>query len=245
MPPTFSFAWGISGSSESAAADWFCMPAQSEPSEGSSVSRSSEHSDEASTPTETKPSTVGGIPISALLSSIRGGDQEALGVLYDALFPTLWRIAAIRTRDRQVAEDAVHDVFLAFWTRRESLPQDLDVHVYLAAAVRNRTRNLVHHDHVVSAFERAAHQETGDTAVVASAIPLPDAIAERSEFVAIYHQALELLTERERVAVLLRWEEDFTFEQVAQVLGTTKMGARHIILRAQQKVQAQLRSYGQ
>jgi len=188
---------------------------------------------------------LGGIPVSDLLSRVQHGDQEALGICYEALFPLLWRIAVARTRDADVAEDAVQDVFVALWNRRDAITPDMDLRTYLATAVINRARDVGKHQRVVAGVEARVKNATLSVGTMGQPAQQPDHIVEARELRGAYQEALCTLNERERIAVLLRWEEDLTFDQIAQVLGSTKMGARHIFLKAQQKVHDKLLKYGE
>lgn len=196
---------------------------------------------EQSRPSPSKP--IAGLSAPQLIARLRANDRDALGTLYTELFDTLARLAVLRTRSADTAKEIVHDIFLAFWARRDTLPLDMDVRVYLATAVRNRTRNLWDHDAVVASVEQAIHGETLDLPAIGQPAVSPDVAAEADDFHAAYREALCVLTERERAAALLRWEEGLTFEQIGRVLGVSSVGARAIILRAQRKVQAGLAKY--
>ena len=185
---------------------------------------------------------IGGIEAAELVARLRGGDRVAFDVLYTELFDTLTRLAVVRARSLAVAQEAVHDVFLALWLRRETLDPNTDLRVYLAASIRNRTRNLRDHDAIVMSTESAVRHDAVPPAMARPGA-LPDAAAEAGEFHAAYRAALTLLSERERAAALLRWESGFTFEQIGQVLGISTVGARAVILRAQLKVRAGLDKY--
>jgi len=86
-------------------------------------------------------------------------------------------------------------------------------------------------------------QHTLDAPAIGAPPTMPDAALETQEFYDAYHRALALLTERERTALLLRWDEDLTFEQIGHVLGLSNVGARAVVLRGQQKVQQALADY--
>jgi len=177
---------------------------------------------------------------SSLLTRLRDGDQRALAEAYDALYEPLWRLAVILVRDGDVAEEIVHDVFLTMWEQRESLNIRGDMRVYLSAAIRNRVRNLRKHHRVVSAVESAVTAQALSPPGLARPAQPPDAAAEADEFFQAYRRILAALTERDRVALRLRWEDDLTFEQIGQILELSTVGARALVLRAQEKVRAAL-----
>jgi len=184
---------------------------------------------------------IGGVAVPELLFRLRNGDRDALTTLYAGLFESLWRVAELQTRSAEVAKDVVHDVFLWLWMHRTSIASDIDVRVYLTAAVRNRARDLAKHARVVESHEHRS--PTPDVAGVARQTTPTDAVAESEEFLTAYHDALSLLSERELTAAMLRWEEGLTLEQIAQVLGVSTRGAGGIIARAQAKVADALRRF--
>jgi RNA polymerase sigma-70 factor (ECF subfamily) len=186
---------------------------------------------------------IEGLPVGEVLAGIRVGDQTALASLYRAMYALLWRIALLMTRSAATAEEVVQDVFLALWARREVLDVEVDIQVYLAAAVRNRANDIGRHGMVVSTVERAVEQHTLDAPAVGMAAPAPDVAVETQEFYDAYYRALALLTKRERTALLLRWEQELTFEQIGGVLGLSNVGARAVVLRGQQKIQQALADY--
>lgn len=186
---------------------------------------------------------IEGVPVRELLIRLRGGDRVAFGTLYEALFDSLWRLALLLVRSPETAEEIVQDVFLALWVRRESIDVGSDIRVYLNEAVRHQAYHVLRHRRVVTATEDAVEQQTLDAPAVSQPFVAPDGAAETEEFYAAYHRILSTLTDRDAVALRLRWEEGFTFEQIGQVLGLSAMGARKLILRAQRKVQEALADY--
>lgn len=223
---------------------WLAAPRERASSpEGSGCVRESASPGRANVTPGSTPKPLDGVAVPDVVARLRAGDRDALGLAYTALCDTLVRLAVLRTRSSDIAIEIVHDVFLALWARRETIAPDTDLRVYLAAAVRNRTRNLWEHDAVVAAVEQAVADEALDTPAIGQPVERPDAAAEHDDFEHAYREALGVLTERERAAALLRWEDGFTFDQVGRVLGISTVGARALILRVQRKVQAGLAKY--
>ena len=80
----------------------------------------------------------------ALAQRIRSGDREALGVLYDR-YASLALAAALRVvADREVAEDLVHDAFVAVWRKIDKFdPGRGSLRSWLLTVVRNRAIDRV------------------------------------------------------------------------------------------------------
>jgi len=189
--------------------------------------------------------TIDGIPVAELLSRLRNDDRTAFATVYDALFESLWRVALVHTQSADAAADVVHDVFLKLWDRRTHIPLDTDIRVYLAVAARNRARDLGKHARLVTRTAESVRVDVDDETApgLSHAAQRPDLAAESEEFLTAYHRALTLLPEREFTAALLRWEEGFTLEQIAGVLGVSPRGALGIVQRAQLKVREALQAF--
>lgn len=186
---------------------------------------------------------VDGIPVRELLIRLREGDRAAFGALYEEFFESLWRLAILIVHAPEPAEEIVQDVFLDLWVRRESIDVASDMRVYLNEAVRHRAYNVLRHQRVVFDTEDAVEQETLEPPAISQSFVAPDGAAETEEFYAAYRRVLATLTRRDVVALRLRWEEGFTFDQIGKILGVSAMGARKIVLRGQQKVQEALARY--
>ncbi|MEB3323203.1 MAG: sigma-70 family RNA polymerase sigma factor [Synechococcaceae cyanobacterium] len=66
------------------------------------------------------------------------GDREAV---YDAYGPAVYRLALRLCRDRQAAEDLVHDVFLRYWRQGRYDPERGPVLAYLLLLTRSMAIN--------------------------------------------------------------------------------------------------------
>jgi RNA polymerase sigma-70 factor (ECF subfamily) len=200
-------------------------------------------SDSPSTFRRGQPTIIEGVSSDLLVSRLREGDRHAFGMLYRTLYDTLWRLALVLARSPNVAEEVVQDVFVRLWTRHATLDIHVDIRVYLYAAVRNRVNDLARHGRLVLDLEQVLRNVPQDVPATSSPIPSPAFSLDERDFQAAYKRALRALTDRERAAVLLRWEEELTFEQLGHALGVSTVGARAIVLRAQKKVQTALGDY--
>jgi RNA polymerase sigma factor (sigma-70 family) len=110
-------------------------------------------------------------------------------------------------------------------------------------AVRHRVQNLHAHQRVKTATEEAVAQDRLEPPGLGQAASLPSAAVESRELEAIYRQATADLNAQDRTVVVLRWEKGYSFEAIAQALGISKNGARHILLRAERLVQRRFAEY--
>ena len=70
-----------------------------------------------------------------LLDRLREGDEEAFSGIYNRYWEKLLAVAFFHTREKQAAEDIVHDVMLSLWTRKSELHIQA-LNAYLAKAVK-------------------------------------------------------------------------------------------------------------
>jgi len=80
----------------------------------------------------------------ALAQRLRSGDREALGVLYDRYASLALGTALRVVADREVAEDLVHDAFVAVWRKIDKFdPGRGSLRSWLLTVVRNRAIDRV------------------------------------------------------------------------------------------------------
>jgi RNA polymerase sigma factor (sigma-70 family) len=71
------------------------------------------------------------------VAALRSGDEHSLGSVYDAYAPRLYDYAFGLLRDREGAEDAVHDALLVAIGRADTLREPKRVTAWLYAIIRN------------------------------------------------------------------------------------------------------------
>lgn len=146
------------------------------------------------------------------------GDRAAFASVYAAHYEELCRYAARFLRDREGAEDLVHDVFLRIWRDREQLAIRGGVRSYLYAAVRNRSLDVLRRARtevaVIEASERLEPPTPASDGGVEAAVATADVAA-------ALQRAIDELPPRVREAILLRWQRQLTNREIAESLGVT------------------------
>jgi RNA polymerase sigma-70 factor (ECF subfamily) len=191
-----------------------------------------------------------------LVARIRAGDETAFQALYLAHHDGLWRFAYAYVRSRDVAEELVQDVFLSLWEARASWEVRTRARAWLFAAVRHLALNYLRHERVVarahgvrggvSGAWRPGHPDTGAGAALVeeSTMGAPPAgqqeAAEARELEEAIARAIAELPERRRIAMTLRWKEDMSPLEIANVLGTTPEAVRVLLTRARADLAALL-----
>jgi len=93
------------------------------------------------------PNTAASHDDASLTQRIRSGDREALGELYDRYASVAMATALRVVSDRQLAEDVVHDAFLAVWRKIDRFDATRgSLRAWLLTVVRNRAIDHVRAD---------------------------------------------------------------------------------------------------
>ncbi|MFB9202995.1 sigma-70 family RNA polymerase sigma factor [Nonomuraea spiralis] len=149
-----------------------------------------------------------------------GGDESALGEVYDRLSALIFGLALRVTRDRVIAEDITQEVFLVFWERPLAYdPERGTLRAWLATIAHRRAV-----DHV-RAEERRRVSALGPRLFEREPARLEDAVlaAEEAERV---RQAVTSLPEGLRQAVELAYFGGRTYRQVSEELGVPEGTAK-------------------
>ena len=164
-----------------------------------------------------------------LARRIRDGDPGALEALFREHYGALCRFANRYLHDRAAAEDLVQDVFTSIWSGRLRLDVRGNLRSYLFAAVRNRALNLRKHQLVESDWER--DEALPDVRALHRAPSRPDDLLDDSEQRDRLRAALDALPERCRLVMHLRWEEQLSHAEIAEVMGITVKGVERQLAR--------------
>lgn len=162
----------------------------------------------------------------AALAACARGDEQALRNIYDRDARQLLGVALRIVRRRQVAEDVLHDAFLAIWTRSSSFdPRRGAGRGWIYSVVRHQALDVVR----ASGREVSADEEALDTlgseAVAADGGALVDAF-ERRQDMGRLHDCLVGLDESKRNSILYAYVDGCSHAEIAarmqSPLGTIK-----------------------
>jgi RNA polymerase sigma-70 factor (ECF subfamily) len=143
------------------------------------------------------------------IQRISRGDRAAFQVLYKELYDRMFYYVFKLARDKQLAEDLIHEAFIHFWEHRETFDSLLAVKVYLFTFLKNkimtRARDEANRRRIIESME---HDETFSE----------EHLLVTAEICGQVRQAIRELPVRTREVIELSMAE-MTVEQVATALG--------------------------
>ncbi len=175
-------------------------------------------------------------------SKVRSGDKRAFRVLVERHTPVIFRLAFLMTSNEQDAEDLVQETFLRSYKQIHTFDGRAAFGTWLHRICVNCSLNLI----------RARKSRKEDSAAdgdhagfnwldqVAAATPSPERLTQSSQIAAMLGPALDMLSEAERTAFILRHYEDCPIDEIARTLGLQPGAAKQTVFRAVQKLRAAL-----
>lgn len=164
-------------------------------------------------------------PDHALIIGIRAGDPAALKALIDRYTDPLVHFAAQLVGSDEAAEDAVQDVFVRVWERREVWYPQVGVRAYLFGAVRNTVYMIRRHQRVVDREHAALAFDLPQTV---APIEPDDSAHMRRQF----RNALKTLTGQQRAVLRLRYDQRLSAREIAVIFGVSTRAVERMLARA-------------
>jgi RNA polymerase sigma-70 factor, ECF subfamily len=174
-----------------------------------------------------------------LLFSLRGGQVDALGSLYDRYSGLVYCLAYKILGNSEEAEDITQEVFLTLWRRDAYNPSRGSLSSFLTTMTRSRSIDKLRSRGTKLRF---IQRWQGIVKSEAVATPLEQAsMGERSQLV---RDALLQLPESERLILEIAYYEGLSQSEIAKrlniPLGTVKTRSRQGLLKLRQTLQHQV-----
>jgi RNA polymerase sigma-70 factor (ECF subfamily) len=179
-----------------------------------------------------------GVSDAEIVTRIRSGDAEMFRHLFRAYHKPLVRVANFYLHSVQTAEEVVADTMSHVWELRAVWAIHHSVESYLFGAVRHRAQNIIRgarrEQHWQDVFDRDAIPAMGE------APERPDTAVANADLRDRLWSAIATLPERTRLVLVLRWQQEMTFDEIAEVLGIAATAVRQTHSRALRHLRATL-----
>jgi RNA polymerase sigma factor (sigma-70 family) len=164
----------------------------------------------------------------------REGDDHAFSCIHKELFNGLYNYSVKLLQDGDLASDAVQELFVRLWTKRETIGELRKVKPYFFTALRrqilNQLRNLHLRELKISGLAKPDIEFSPEEVVVRDEEyhSLQDKIA----------LLLNGLPKRQKEVIYLHYFEDMDYTQIADIMGIHYQSVLNLTQKALQKLRS-------
>ena len=170
------------------------------------------------------------------IAKARAGDAEAWGTLYREYAPAMFRFCRRALPTREDAEDATMDIFIKLQKNLGQYDTTRSFSAWLYKVAANHCWDMLRRRRI------RQDKETEDVENVPLEHPDPSAldkmIEERSS--EEVRKALEKLGSRARMALVMRYYSDMSYDEIADALGVRRQFVGVVLLRARHELRQAL-----
>jgi RNA polymerase sigma factor (sigma-70 family) len=165
----------------------------------------------------------------ALWNQLRLGDEEAFSTLFERYYSLLVNYGNTLMTGEDRVKDCVQDVFVDIWTYRYKLNEVIVVKAYLLSSVRKRIARLHHREHIFSNIKQIDSLEFLFDFSIEDRLIADETTAKK---VAQLNKSINQLSDRQKEAIYLRYHQQLTVDQVADVLNLNYQSTKNLLHRA-------------
>lgn len=139
-------------------------------------------------------------------------DEQSLAIIHDRFFPVVYRYVNYRLEDEQVVEDISSDVFLRLLDHLHKHKSDIrDLRAWLLGTASNLVNDHLRHKYRKPQENLADHETlpAGED---------PQHCAEEREHHSLIRRAMQKLTREQQDVLALRFSQEFSIEETAQIM---------------------------
>jgi len=186
----------------------------------------------------------------ALMVRIAGGDEEALGDLIEKHQGAVYGTIAKMLGDAVEAQDLAQQVFVRVYRAAGSYRATAQFKTWMFTIVRNLVFN--EHRRRSRALLVSLHPPENDPGYSGGSASLdlpdlanktPDETLLQREMLRKIDEAILALPEQQRLAIVLRRYDEFSYEQIAEILKTSVPATKSLLFRARETLREALRDY--
>lgn len=186
-------------------------------------------------------------PDSQLMLRVKHGDMGAFESLVEKFKQPVMGLVYRTLRDADEAEDIAQTVFIQVYKSRDRYQPSARFSTWLFTIARNFCLNEIRRRvrHPADALDQPLNDSDDTVGTL-----IPDATVRNAgdqslsgELERKVDEAVRDLPELQRTALLLCREEDVSYEEIAEVLGTSLSATKSLIHRARETLKARLKPY--
>ncbi|ASS50309.1 MAG: hypothetical protein CHH17_16570 [Candidatus Fluviicola riflensis] len=179
------------------------------------------------------------------VAALQTGSPEAFGLLVDQYSDKIYRLVFGIVQRQEEAEDITQEVFTTVFTSVARFKGDSLISTWMYRIAVNKCQEFLRKQ---SRGKRSGKHVTyeqvqGTSQQMSSTYMHPGNELENQERGIILLNAMNQLTEQQRIAFTMNKQEGFSYEEIAQAMNLSKSSIESLIFRAKKHLQVLLAAY--
>lgn len=170
---------------------------------------------------------------SELWNNLKSGQEKAFSMLFEKYYSDLVRYGNSLCASDDKVQDCVQDVFTDLWIYRETLAKNVVVKAYLLSSVRKRIIRLDQRNRI---FKKASDINNIEFLFDFSIEHQLISDEETASKVAHLNNLINNLPSRQKEALYLRYNQELSVDQIAEMMEVNYQSASNIIFRGIQNL---------
>ena len=154
-----------------------------------------------------------------LVNDYLKGDENSLEVLIKRYLKPIYSFVFRYVGNSQEAEDITQEVFIKIWRHLKKFDQNRSFKTWIFSIAKNTCIDTFKKKKAIP-FSKLEDEEGRNLFLekLVDTTPLPDALFERADLVRTLTSAIEKLLPKYRMVLFLRYNDHFTFREIAETL---------------------------
>lgn len=163
----------------------------------------------------------------ALMLKVKNGDLDKMGLLYERYHRQLFRFLFNMTRQKELSEDMVQNIFLRMLKYPEGFMGFGEFKMWMYHIARNAV-----YDHFRKVKRTPSHSDVKNYEEKIEGGQITDAQIEKDEELKILEKAMEKLSDENRELLILCRFQELRYNEIAKILNTTEGAIKVRVYRA-------------
>jgi len=182
-------------------------------------------------------------PEAKIMVEVAEGDLSAFKTLVELHHKPLISFIARFTGDRDSAEDIAQEVFLRVFKAAKDYKPRAKFKTWLFTIATNLCLNEIRYNKSIPQYVDLSYLHEQKYPFMVPNAFSPQKAAERAELSTAVRKAIRNLPENQRLAILLRQYNDFSYNEISTAMGISISAVESLIQRARQSLKKSLASY--